>query len=219
MRDTYREQLDGIVEDLVRMAELVGIATRNSSRALLKADIQVAEQVISHDSRIDAMEVDLERRCFSLLARQAPVAGELRTVVAALRLVADLTRMGDLAAHVAKIARLRYPERAVPDDLEPNFSRMSEVAQRMVGEASKALAERDTAAARRMAARDEEMDDLRSSQFRVMLGEAWPYGVEAAVDVALLGRYFERIADHAVTMGRQVVYIVDGELTSEEVFS
>ncbi|MGY4718546.1 phosphate signaling complex protein PhoU [Naumannella cuiyingiana] len=219
MRDTYREQLDAVVNDLVKLSQMVSTATRNSSRALLQADIQLAEQVISDDAQIDNLAADLEQRCFALLALQAPVAGELRTVVVALRLLADLTRMGDLAAHVAKIARLRYPEHAVPADLEPNFSRMADVAIKMIHEASDALRNRDTEEARRMAARDEEMDDLRSSQFRLMLADNWEHGVEAAVDVALLGRYFERIADHAVTMGREVIYIVDGELSSEEIWS
>ncbi|TDT30034.1 phosphate signaling complex protein PhoU [Naumannella halotolerans] len=219
MRDSYREQLESVVDDMVRLSQLVSTATRNASQALLTADLQLAEQVISDDVQIDNLAAELEQRCFGLLALQAPVAGELRTVIVAVRLLADFTRMGDLAAHIAKIARLRYPDHAVPADLEPNFNRMSEVAVRMIGEASDALRNRDTGQARRMAERDEEMDDLRSSQFRLMLADDWQYGVEAAVDVALLGRYFERIADHAVTFGREVVYIVEGELSGDEVWS
>ena len=115
MRDSYHEALDAVVSDLVKLTGLVQTALQEATVALLQANLDKAEEVISADSRIDAMHDDIEARCFSLLARQAPVAGELRTVVAAMRMVADLARMGDLSAHIAKIARLRYPEHAVPD--------------------------------------------------------------------------------------------------------
>src|SRR5215211_3325753 len=119
MRDSYREQLDDILSDLVHMAQVVSSAVRSATTALLEADIRLAEHVIGDDELIDARQADIEARAFSLLARQAPVAGELRTIVATLRMVTDLERMGDLAAHVAKIARLRYSEPAVPDTLRP----------------------------------------------------------------------------------------------------
>lgn len=212
MRDSYREQLDSVVADLVDMSQLICAAVRNATLALLEADIQMAEQVISDDGRIDDAHNDIESRCFDLLARQAPVAGELRTVVAALRMVTEMGRMGDLAAHVAKIARMRYPDRALPASLEENFTRMAEVAEEMVEQAGRTLRTRNIDVARELAEIDEEMDDLRRNQFRVLLGDDWPYGVEAAVDVALLGRYYERIADHAVSMGRRLIYVVTGEV-------
>ena len=115
MRDSYHESLDSVITDLVSMSEAVQVAVNLATKSLLEADLATAEQVISADARIDELHDRLEVRCFSLLARQAPVAGELRTVVAAMRMIADLARMGDLAAHVAKIARLRYPEHAVPE--------------------------------------------------------------------------------------------------------
>ena len=115
MRDSYREQLDDILADLVHMAQVVSSAVRTSTTALLEADIHLAEQVITEDEKLDAKQAEIESRAFSLLARQAPVAGELRILVATLRMVTELERMGDLAAHVAKIARLRYPETAVPE--------------------------------------------------------------------------------------------------------
>jgi len=166
--------------------------------------------VISDDSLLDAQHDDLENRCFVLLARQAPVAGELRTIVAAMRMVADLARMGDLACHVAKIARLRYPEKAVPEGLVPNFELMARVAEDMVSTAGRALNDRNAHDAAKLADSDEEMDELRKSQFRILLGSDWPYSVESAVDVALLGRYYERIADHAVIMAGRVIYFVTG---------
>ena len=211
MRVTYHEQLHDILADLVQMTQKVAIAVRSSTTALLEADIRLAEQVIGDDADLDRMQVDIEERAFNLLARQAPVAGELRTVVASLRMVSELERMGDLAAHVAKIARLRYPDVAVPALLRPNFVRMGDIAEKMVVTAGQTLSSRSVESAEELRSRDEEMDDLRLSQFRVMLGDSWEYGVESAIDVALLGRYYERIADHAASMGRRIIYVVTGE--------
>ena len=218
MRDSYREQLDDILADLVHMCQAVSSAVRSSTTALLEADIHLAEQVISEDEKLDAMQSDIEARSFSLLARQAPVAGELRTLVATLRMVSELERMGDLAAHVAKIARLRYPEHAVPEALRPTFVRMGDVAEKMVVTAGQTLNNRNIETAQELRAQDEEMDDLRRGQFRVLLSDSWQYGVEAAVDVALLGRYYERIADHAASMGRRIIYVVTGEFPEDEVW-
>ena len=216
MRDSYHEQLDDILADLVQMCQKVAIAVRSSTTALLEADIHLAEQVIGDDADLDRMQADIEERAFHLLARQSPVAGELRTVVASLRMVSELERMGDLAAHVAKIARLRYPEVAVPNLLRPNFVQMGDVAEKMVVTAGQTLNSRSIESAEELRARDEEMDDLRLSQFRVMLSDSWEYGVESAIDVALLGRYYERIADHAASMGRRIIYVVTGEFPETE---
>ncbi|HOC13339.1 MAG TPA: phosphate signaling complex protein PhoU [Propionicimonas sp.] len=210
MRDNYHESLESVVTDLVSMSESVQVAVREATVALLEADLATAERVISADAQIDTLHDELEARCFTLLARQAPVAGELRTVVAAMRMVADLARMGDLAAHVAKIARLRYPEHAIPEGLVANFTLMARVAEEMVQTAGRSLRERNAHDAGKLAESDEEMDELRKSQFRVMLDKEWPYTVEAAVDVALLGRYYERIADHAAIMASRVIYVVTG---------
>ena len=216
MRDSYREQLDDILADLVQMSQVVSSAVRSATTALLESDIHLAEQVIAEDERLDAKQTEVEVRAFSLLARQAPVAGELRTLVATLRMVTELERMGDLAAHVAKIARLRYPENAVPESLRANFVRMGDVAEKMVVTAGQTLNDRNIQNAQELRARDEEMDELRRTQFRVMLSADWPYGVEAAVDVALLGRYYERIADHAASMGRRIIYVVTGSFPEDE---
>jgi phosphate transport system protein len=216
MRDNYRESLESVVTDLVELTNLVQVAVQGATKALLEADLATAETVISTDSDIDRRHDDLEARCFSLLARQAPVAGELRTIVAALRMIADLARMGDLAAHIAKIARLRYPEHAVPDQLVPNFTLMARVAEEMVVTAGRSLSERNAHDAGKLAESDEEMDELRKSQFRVILGKNWDQSVEAAVDVALLGRYYERIADHAVIMAARVIYVITGLLPEGE---
>ena len=216
MRENYREQLDDILADLVQMCQTVSGAVRTSTTALLEADIHLAELVISEDEKVDAKQREIEARAFSLLARQAPVAGELRTLVATLRMVTELERMGDLAAHVAKIARMRYPEVAVPESLRANFVRMGDVAEKMVVTAGQTLNDRNIQNAQELRDRDEEMDELRRTQFRVLLSDDWSDGVEAAVDVALLGRYYERIADHAASMGRRIIYVVTGSFPERE---
>ncbi len=212
MRDLYYDQLDSIVDDLVAMAGSVRDAVRESTDALLNADQAAAEAVISGDRAIDSGRELIEDRAMQLLATQQPVASDLRMLVATLRMVADLERMGDLSVHVAKIARMRMPAVAVPLTLRGTIATMAKVAESMVGSASRILAERDVEAARELEAEDDEMDQLRRSMFRTLLSDDWAYGVEPAIDIALLGRYYERIGDHAVSMGRRVVYLVTGEL-------
>lgn len=211
MRDVYYDQLDSIVDDLVAMTGSVRDAVREATEALLLAKAEAAEAVISGDRAIDLTREMLEDRSLQLLATQQPVAGDLRILVAALRMVADLERMGDLAVHIAKVARMRMPDIAVPETLRPTIAQMAEVAERMVGSASRIIAERDVEAALELEDEDDEMDQLRRLLFRMLLSEEWTYGVEPAIDIALLGRYYERISDHAVSMGRRVVYLVTGE--------
>jgi phosphate transport system protein len=213
VRETYFDQLDAIVDDLVAMTHEVQSAVSRSTRALLNADAAVAERVISDDADVDAARERIEARCFELLALQQPVAGDLRMLVAALRMVGELERMGDLAVHVAKVARLRVPDLAVPAELVPTVERMAAVAERMVGQAARVIAERDVDGAQALEESDEEMDRLRTASFHVMLADDWRHGVEPAVDLALLGRYYERIADHAVSLARRVAYLVTGETT------
>ena len=216
MRTSYHEELDGLLNSLLHMAELVETALEEATAALFEADLNRAEAVISKDAELDQLHEKLEYECLSLLALQAPVAGELRTVVSAIRMVFELARMGDLAAHVAKIARLRYPNKAVPESLEPNFRTMSETALKMIDVAREALANRDAKEAYGLAGIDAKMDDLRREHFNVMLDENWTDGITAAVDVALVGRYYERFADHAVAVGRRTIYLITGEVPEGE---
>ena len=214
MRHAYFDQLDTIVDDLVAMTHQVQEAVVLSTRALLTADGAIAEKVISDDAALDAARERVENKSFELLALQQPVASDLRMLVAGLRMVADLERMGDLSVHVAKVARLRIPEIAVPVEMVPTIERMALVAEKMVGRVALIIAERDVEGARKLEEDDEEMDALRSSSFRLMLADSWTHGVEPAVDIALLGRYYERIADHAVSLARRLVYLVTGEHVS-----
>jgi phosphate transport system protein len=211
MREAYYDQLDSIIQELVAMTGNVRALLRDATSSLLNADARLAEQVISADDEVDREREVIEDRSFELLAMQQPVAGDLRMLVAGLRMVSDLERMGDLSVHIAKVARLRFPARAIPDPIEATIAKMGDVAEHMVGAAAEVVAERDLDAARALEHQDDEMDQLRQSLFRTLLSDEWNAGVEAAVDIALLGRYYERIADHAVSMARRVVYLVTGE--------
>jgi phosphate transport system protein len=211
MREAYYDQLDSIIQELVAMTGNVRALLRDATSSLLNADARLAEHVISADDEVDREREVIEDRSFELLAMQQPVAGDLRMLVAGLRMVSDLERMGDLSVHIAKVARLRFPARAIPDPIEATIAKMGDVAEHMVGAAAEVVAERDLDAARALEQQDDEMDQLRQSLFRTLLSDEWNAGVEAAVDIALLGRYYERIADHAVSMARRVVYLVTGE--------
>lgn len=211
MREAFHEQLDTMFADLASICENVEIAVRLATEALLSGDATIAESVISADAEIDRARERIEDSAFLLLSLQQPVASDLRTVVAALRMVSELERMGDLSVHVAKIARLRVPNLAVPADVSPTIERMAHVAEDMVRRVSKIITDRDVDEALALVREDEEMDQLRRSTFADMLSADWSHGVEAAVDIALLGRYYERIADHAVSVANRVVFVVTGE--------
>ena len=211
MREAFQDQLDAVFADLATMCRNVETSVGLATQALLNGDGEIAEGVISGDELIDREREELEEAAFSILSLQQPVAGDLRTVVAALRMVTELERMGDLSVHVAKIARLRLPEIAVPDEIRPTLARMGEVAETMVARVSDIIATRNVEAAIALGRADEEMDQLRRASFTELLSDSWEHGVEAAVDIALLGRYYERIADHAVSIAKRVVFVVTGQ--------
>jgi phosphate transport system protein len=215
MREAFHDQLDSVFHELARMCRLVETAVGDATRSLLEGDAEVAERVISADSEVDALREKVEDTCFSLLSLQQPVAGDLRVVVSALRMVSELERMGDLSVHVAKIARLRVPDIAVPEVLRATMTRMGEVAEDMVGRVARIITDKDVEAAIELGRDDEVMDQLRRRSFTELLSDDWSQGVEAAVDVALLGRYYERIADHAVSVANRVVFVVTGDLPVE----
>jgi phosphate transport system protein len=211
MRSAFHDQLDSIFADLAAICRQVETAVGQATEALLGGQVEVAEQVISGDLLIDRARERVEDTALSLLSLQAPVAGDLRTVVAALRMVSDLERMGDLAVHVAKIARLRTPHLAVPEQARETVARMAAVAEDMVARVAVIIEERDVRQAEAVRKDDEEVDRLRRATFTELLSDEWTAGVEAAVDLALLGRYYERIADHAGSVAGRVIFVVTGE--------
>ena len=215
MREVFHEQLESVFVDLAGICRNVESAVSLATQALLEGDAAVAEQVISGDDEIDRARERVEEKAFSLLSLQQPVAGDLRVVVSALRMVTELERMGDLSVHVAKIARLRVPDVAVPDEIRPTMEKMASVAEDMVRRVADIITTRDVEAAIALGRDDEVMDQLRRRSFTELLSDDWSHGVEAAVDIALLGRYFERIADHAVSVANRIVYVVTGDFPIE----
>ena len=211
MREHFHGELAVLSEGMIEMPRLVGSAVARGTTALLDADLGLAESVIAADERVDALQVEIEERSFDLIARQQPVATDLRVVITGLRMTADLERMGDLARHVAKLARMRYPRSAIPAELRGTIVEMGQVAERVVAKTGSVIATRDLQLAAELETDDDAMDQLHRTLFAVLLSPDWEHGVESAIDVTLCGRYYERFADHAVSVARRVVYLVTGE--------
>ena len=211
MRDIVHDELDGVGRQVIEMTHLVADAMERATRALLEANLVLADQVIRDDARIDDLRSDLEDRTFQLIAQQQPVATDLRVLISTIHLTADLERMGDLALHVAKIARLRFPETAVPLEARDIISQMGEVAASLVEKVADVVDGRDIALAQAIEQEDDSMDALRRKLFTVVLSPNWTRGTEAAIDMTLLGRYYERYADHAVAVARHTIFIVTGQ--------
>lgn len=215
MRQHYHEQLEAVTVHLVAMSKLVEQAMERSTRALLNADLALAESVIADDAAIDALAQQVEDECISMIALQQPVATELRALVGALRMSATLERMGDLAEHIAKQARLRHPNLSIPSELRATFSMMGAIATSVVQKVAGVLETRNLELAASVAAIDVEMDRMHRELFTTVLSSSWSHGVEAAIDVTLLSRFYERFADHGVSIARRIAYIVTGELPSK----
>ena len=211
MREGFHGQLAAIRGALADMTGTAATAMERATVALLHADLDVAEGVGALASQLDAARRVVEDQTYEVLALQQPVASDLRTMVLAIKVGGDIHRMGTLAQHVAKVAVRRYPAHAVPDSLFPVVRKMGDVATRMAQGAGAVLHSTDAADAGRLSIDDDAMDGLRRTLFRMLLDD-WQYGVESAIDVALLGRYYERFADHAVAIADGVVYLVTGEM-------
>lgn len=213
MRDELRAELLEVGRLLVSMAEAVRTAMSHATAALLSADRETCEMVVRRDAEVDALQRQVEQQVYDTLARQAPVASDLRLVITGIAIAADLERMGDLAEHVAKTALRRYPAPAVPPELRDVITSMGTVADRMAGKVGLVLTTQDATLGAELESDDDAMDDLQRRLFGILLHKDWSHGAEAAIDGALLGRFYERYADHAVNAGQQVVYLVTGEMT------
>lgn len=213
MRYEYQVDLLEVSLLLVAMAEQARTTMRDATAALLTADAGLAEAVLRRGADTDAMQNQVDEKVCELLARQAPVASDLRLLVTALHIAGDLERMGALAEHVAKTALRRTPAAAVPEELAPVIRDMAGVCDRMAEKIGQVLAASDAEGAAQLERDDDAVDDLQRQLFGLMLGVGWRHGVEQAVDGALLGRFYERFADHAVKAGRHVVYLVTGDQT------
>ncbi len=215
MREKFQDELDGVSSTLVEMAGLVKIAIENATTALLTADLTLAEKVIAEDLVIDQIQHDLDARTISLIAQQSPVATDLRTLVTSLRMSADLERMGDMAHHIAKSARMRYPSAAVPPELSLTIEEMSRVCVKIIEKVALVIKNRDTERALELERDDDEIDGLHRRIIQTLLDPNWKHGVETAIDMTLLGRYYERCADHAVSIARGVYFLVTGRYANE----
>lgn len=212
MRTAYHEQLSGLGARLAEMCGLAAKALDDATRALLEADLTLAEQVIAEHEHIAVMGRQAEDTALKLLALQQPVAGDLRKVVCAIHIGADIERMGALAVHVARISRLRHPDCALPDDVRSSFTEMGTRAVQLARIACEVLLSTDLEKASQMHALDDAVDAEHRRLFTLLIDHKWQDGVCSAVDVALLGRYYERFADHAVEIGRRVVFEATGGL-------
>ncbi|GAB1691935.1 phosphate signaling complex protein PhoU [Krasilnikovia sp. M28-CT-15] len=211
MREDFQDELTRVSRTLVTMAKAVREAMRQASSALLTSDHTMAQQVTARDAEIDVLYRVVEDRVYDLVARRQPVAGDLRKVLTALQVAADLERMGDLSVHVARAALRRHPAPAVVPELADLFRAMSTVADGLAAKIVSALADHDAVLGAQLDRDDDAMDHLHRELFSVMLSPQWPLGVEAAIDGALLGRYYERYADHAVNVGHHVVFLASGK--------
>jgi phosphate transport system protein len=211
MRDMFHTDLELVDDRLVEMTGLVGAAMVSATQALLTSDLQIAESVIAADTQIDRIQREIDEQAVSLLARQQPVATDLRVLVAGLRMSATLERMGDLARHIAKLARLRYPHPSIPEELHPVFARMGHIDELLALKAGRVIQSRDMDIAHELMRDDDELDALHKQIFDVLLAGDWSHPVEATVDVTLCSRYYERFGDHAVSLARRVEFLVTGE--------
>lgn len=210
MRAVFHHELEQLADQLVEMTELVGAAMANATRALLTADLPLAESVIADDARVDRLQEQLDDRAVTLLAQQQPVATDLRVIVSSLRMSMTLERMGDLARHVAQVARLRFPHHAVPDELAGVVARMGQIAEQVAHKAGRVIATRDLAVAAELERDDDELDDLHREMFGRLVELGTEVGPGTVMDLTLLSRYYERFGDHAVTLAQRVEFLVTG---------
>jgi phosphate transport system protein len=211
IRSVFQEELDGVSQSLVDLTNMVSDSIHQATQALISADLKLAEEVITFDEKVDNYQHDLDSRIIDIIARQQPVATDLRALVTALRMSADLERMGDLAHHVAKVARLRHPNSAVPNELHATFTQMGTVAEKIARKVGTVIETRNTLLALEVEKDDDEMDALHREVIGALTSSSWNKGVDSAIDLTLLGRYYERYADHAVSVARRVYFLVTGE--------
>jgi phosphate transport system protein len=215
MRTAYHDRLSALITQLADACDMTGRAVDQATHALLRADLQLAEQVILEHEDLRRITHGAEEEAFVLLALQAPVAGDLRTIVGCIHIAADVERMGGLAVHIAKIARRRHPRQAVPAAVNHYFMEMAQLALQLSTGASEVLLSRDPQRAKELRTADDAMNDMHRRLLGVLGSATWTYGIEAAVDVTLLGRFYERFADHAVGIARRVIFQATGRYDDE----
>ncbi|WP_336625287.1 MULTISPECIES: phosphate signaling complex protein PhoU [unclassified Microbacterium] len=211
MREVFHQSLEDVQARLVEISELVTVAIDKATRAFGSSDVALAEEVIEADAIIDEKAVELDELAIQILARQQPVARDLRIVVAALRVSASLERMGDIAEHIAQLTRMRFPERAIPKGLKNTFTKMGELDVEVARTLTELLRTEDLSLVENLRSLDDQLDDGHLSVFEKVLSEAWKGEAAATVDATLASRYLERFADHAVSVAKKVAYLATGD--------
>ena len=204
LRSAFQDELDGVTQSLLELSSLVSSAITQATHALLTADLSEAEAVIAADDRVDEIQHELDARIIDIIARQQPVASDLRALVTALRMSADLERMGDMAHHIAKITRLRHPGAAVPSELLLTIEEMGKVARLISDKVGGIIDSKDIDKALEVEKDDDEMDLLHRRLFTALLEPSWPHGSDTALDWTLIGRYFVRYEYHAVSVSSRI---------------
>ncbi|MGN6502288.1 MAG: phosphate signaling complex protein PhoU [Pseudolysinimonas sp.] len=211
MREVFQQELREVQDRLVEISDLVAVSIQNATSAFNDSNVALAETVIEDDHKIDALALELDELAIQILARQQPVARDLRIVVSALRISASLERMGDMAEHIAQLARYRFPEKVVPKSLRPTFVEMGRLDFEIARKLSELLRTEDLGIAEYIRNEDDKVDDLHVSVFDKVLGEKWKGEAADTVDATLASRYHERFADHAVSIAKKVQYLATGD--------
>jgi phosphate transport system protein len=211
VREVFQQELREVQDRLVEIASLVAVSMENATRAFNKSNVALAESVIADDEAIDAAAAELDELAINILARQQPVARDLRIVVSALRISASLERMGDMAEHIAQLARYRFPDKVVPKSLRPTFTKMGALDVQIAQKLIELLTTEDLKIAEEIRNDDDEIDALHLSVFDKVLSETWKGAAVDTVDATLASRYHERFADHAVSIAKKVQYLATGD--------
>lgn len=211
MREVFQQELREVQDRLVEISGLVAVSIENATTAFNESNVALAETVIEDDHKIDALALALDELAIQILARQQPVARDLRIVVSALRISASLERMGDMAEHIAQLARYRFPEKVVPKSLRPTFVEMGRLDVEIARKLTELLQTEDMDVADYIRNEDDKVDDLHVSVFDKVLGEKWKGEAADTVDATLASRYHERFADHAVSIAKKVQYLATGD--------
>jgi phosphate transport system protein len=217
MREVFQQELKEVQDGLVEIAGLVADSIEKATRAFTESDVSLAEEVIAEDPRIDQAAVALDELAITILARQQPVARDLRIVVSALRISASLERMGDMSTHIAQLARYRFPDKVVPKSLRSTFAEMGRLDVEIARKLTRLLDNEDVKLAEEIRNEDDKIDALHLSVFDKVLGETWKGEAVDTVDATLASRYHERFADHAVSISKKVQYLATGDWVPEPV--
>ncbi|MEO6943287.1 MAG: phosphate signaling complex protein PhoU [Lacisediminihabitans sp.] len=211
MREVFQQELREVQDRLVEISGLVAVSIENATRAFNESNVSLAETVIADDDKIDELTVSLDELAINILARQQPVARDLRIVVSALRISASLERMGDMAEHIAQLARYRFPEKVVPKGLRGTFKELGALDVEIANKLTELLKTEEVRLAEEIRNDDDRIDALHLSVFDKVLGETWKGAAVDTVDATLASRYHERFADHAVSIAKKVQYLATGD--------